>query len=648
MEEKTISFEKSKQFIRFSEIVYLISVFIWLFEFYYSKDAVTYIPYFFDSGVVWIISAFLLFLEYILLKQSSEEINPVYQAAIRGCLIAVMLFHGDTIGLLLMFIFLSVLSAGITKYEWKLYRSDVSILSCLASLELLGLLVLLNDRGSWWLQDSVVSSWIIDVLFIVSFLLIGKEKLWTQISEAAVLRPVCYVLSIISAIILSIITILSFQADAAGGIFLNEIVSSIRDDCVTVFSRYTLLPEFAVVRGSTQHDTVFFCLYTFLFGLWCYVYTFREAKLKVVYTTLAMIIASFGGLWIHPVFFLVGVTLITLVAEKTTDINLLVDGVIKLPLVILGIALVVILAVSYGISEGVVTARENEDERLAEIAEKNEYQKIKPLVVEVDRKLIKNRWEAGLICSVDDCFYHEDVIDINGWAFVEGEAAKKEEIVLCLMNKETGIIYQIYTVKHSRMDIAELYKKRIYEYCGYSAKLPTGELESGEYEVLFYVRTGGKNGRLIDSGETIDMMNYSEYQVAYNATKPKKIELEDEIPTAEEANIVYNIEDVEKHNEFLRIRGWVFATGYTMPNEGFKIALVDDKSSDAYEINVKYIERHDVTEAYIADGANYDQSGFYAVVNTKKIPKGWYYVYFNTESDAGYTWTSTDYIIIVK
>jgi len=100
-------------------------------------------------------------------------------------------------------------------------------------------------------------------------------------------------------------------------------------------------------------------------------------------------------------------------------------------------------------------------------------------------------------------------VDVQGWAFIEGEDSENNEVYIVL--KSGGETYIFDTMVQERPDITQAFKNLglNLDYSGFIALIPARKISDGEYSVGIYIKKADiealvyTNKAVIKSGDTI-------------------------------------------------------------------------------------------------------------------------------------------------
>jgi hypothetical protein len=111
--------------------------------------------------------------------------------------------------------------------------------------------------------------------------------------------------------------------------------------------------------------------------------------------------------------------------------------------------------------------------------------------------------------SVDHFENAAQILEIYGWAFIEGHDSVNSKIYIVLKSADRTYVFTTETV--IRENVTEQFKELglNLDYSGFSALIPTREIASGEYSVGIYIKKDNMealiytNKAIIKSGDTI-------------------------------------------------------------------------------------------------------------------------------------------------
>lgn len=125
-------------------------------------------------------------------------------------------------------------------------------------------------------------------------------------------------------------------------------------------------------------------------------------------------------------------------------------------------------------------------------------------------------YETSVPAATDNIQYSVDhfenaaqIVEIYGWAFIEGHGSVNSKIYIVLKSADRTYVFTTETV--TRESVTEHFKELglNLDYSGFSALIPTREIASGEYSVGVYIRKDDiealiyTNKAIIKSGDTV-------------------------------------------------------------------------------------------------------------------------------------------------
>jgi hypothetical protein len=125
-------------------------------------------------------------------------------------------------------------------------------------------------------------------------------------------------------------------------------------------------------------------------------------------------------------------------------------------------------------------------------------------------------YETSVPAATDNIQYEVDhfenaaqILEIYGWAFIEGHDSVNSKIYIVLKSADRTYVFTTETVV--RESVTEHFKELglNLDYSGFSALIPTREIASGEYSVGIYIKKDDiealiyTNKAIIKSGDTI-------------------------------------------------------------------------------------------------------------------------------------------------
>jgi hypothetical protein len=125
-------------------------------------------------------------------------------------------------------------------------------------------------------------------------------------------------------------------------------------------------------------------------------------------------------------------------------------------------------------------------------------------------------YETSVPAATDNIQYYVDhfesaaqILEIYGWAFIEGHDSVNSEIYIVLKSTDRTYVFTTETV--IRENVTEQFKELglNLDNSGFSALIPTWEIASGEYSVGIYIKKDDiealiyTNRAIIKSGDTV-------------------------------------------------------------------------------------------------------------------------------------------------
>jgi hypothetical protein len=104
-------------------------------------------------------------------------------------------------------------------------------------------------------------------------------------------------------------------------------------------------------------------------------------------------------------------------------------------------------------------------------------------------------YETPIPAATDNIQYSVDhfdnasrILEVHGWAFIEGHDSVNSQIYIVLKSTDTTYVFTTETV--TREDITEQFKESglNLDYSGFSALIPTREIATGEYSLGIYIK----------------------------------------------------------------------------------------------------------------------------------------------------------------
>ncbi|MFB0520237.1 MAG: hypothetical protein ACETWD_02275 [Desulfatiglandales bacterium] len=211
------------------------------------------------------------------------------------------------------------------------------------------------------------------------------------------------------------------------------------------------------------------------------------------------------------------------------------------------------------------------------------------------------------------------VLDMKGWAFIEGESSDNSKTYVVL--KSAKRIYIFDTMLVVREDVTRGFRELNLnlDYSGFMALIPVRKLDNGQYTLGIYIRKGD-----IEALQYADKA-ISKYRGSINCTL-RKSNLQNIALPIEPKNIKLAVDFLQyavvDEKRFAEITGWAFIEGQDTENSQIYIVLKSDLNTYVFDTILR--KRPDITSAFAESGLNLDNSGFIARILEEEIEGGTY------------------------
>ncbi len=461
MEQKKIKKEEVSLIFYGAQLIYILMAAGFYIHLLFAAEVIHTAPFFLQNGFVWTLSLAFISVDHVIISGSDEERFGSFQSAIRGCLFALMIFHGNTVGMTLSLIFLFFAYSFHPIGSWKKTRPDVGLFSCVTVLAVLGLFLMILDRGSWWLQTKVIGTWIIDATLLVTILLLGRKKLWEKIDSVRALKLIMRVMAIILSVLFVLATVTAFFTKNQEGLFAVQPFMGFRYISIMAFYNIGLLKDFSLNKEGISTGAQIILLLLFITFI---VLTGRKNK-------------------------------------KKREVNI--------PEIIFCAVLFAALVIPTGIIAVQNTSDKNLQERLVK-DEQTDYSDPELIVVSEDEILGSD--EMDIRCSVDGYDIRPEGGRIDGWLLLTDENSSNIKTTVCIRNSSTGEIYRLVTKRNKRKDVAGFFENKDYLLSGFIASFPDYVIPGGEYDLIFEINISDDEEVVyFDPKIELDIMTYTEY-----------------------------------------------------------------------------------------------------------------------------------------
>lgn len=209
--------------------------------------------------------------------------------------------------------------------------------------------------------------------------------------------------------------------------------------------------------------------------------------------------------------------------------------------------------------------------------------------------------------NVEEIFYLNDILQVDGWAFLKGSTHVKDSIFIALVSEKNS--YLLNTTPKERNDLVQHYKDSTVLMTGFVCKNITSKFVPADYEIYIGLKSGGKTTFVNTNKKAVSIKKSNSVQKII--TIP---------PISDE--IVYNVEKAERNTRSYLIEGWAGLKQTDSYKNTINVVLI---GKEKYILDVNYFKRPDVTGSYSKiNNKNYDDSGFMAVFKKQNIIPGNY------------------------
>lgn len=190
----------------------------------------------------------------------NEELSGygIFPALVRGCVLALILYHGDGAGIIFTIALLIASYGFFAAGTWRRTRPDAAFLSCAISLAFVGLFMMILGIEKEPLRTSIMATWIIDVILLCSAVLFGRKKIWEFLSGLKVLRLILKILAplaLAGAVVTAVITVQSGYYDKPEEIKPGPLYTE--EDETDIIPQVIFVPEEEVLTAEDV-DMVYF------------------------------------------------------------------------------------------------------------------------------------------------------------------------------------------------------------------------------------------------------------------------------------------------------------------------------------------------------------------------------------------------------
>jgi hypothetical protein len=218
--------------------------------------------------------------------------------------------------------------------------------------------------------------------------------------------------------------------------------------------------------------------------------------------------------------------------------------------------------------------------------------------------------------SIDSFIVNDNVLEVKGWAFINGQSSENSQIYLVLKSKTETYVFS--SIPISRIDVTTAFIENNLNYnnSGFDVVLNTGRIPKNKYTAGIYIKKG-----------SIEALQYTEY-VLGNESMLQNINL-----PLESNNIRYSIDIIDIVNNNIEVKGWAFIDGQDA--EKNKIYLVLKSATQTYVFDTISNKRADVTRFFSESNLNLENSGFLATIPDNSLIEGRYTLGLYIQNETG-------------
>ncbi len=226
------------------------------------------------------------------------------------------------------------------------------------------------------------------------------------------------------------------------------------------------------------------------------------------------------------------------------------------------------------------------------------------------------------IDRVHKAYFFDDqhtVIEIVGWAFIDGESPELQSVYVVLDSPDRQYIFDANSCTRANLSQVIGDNSTKLDNAGFTARILFSDIKDGTYRLGLYIRSSDK-GKL---QYTDHSLNVREGDVEWmpEVASPQAMEL-----PATSGGIIYFVDNIEKETvlkqELIFMWGWAFLDG--KDSVGQKIYVVLQSDSDTYVYDTLPQKRPGVTAAYKSTRLSLDDTGFLTRIDTGQLLDGKY------------------------
>jgi hypothetical protein len=220
----------------------------------------------------------------------------------------------------------------------------------------------------------------------------------------------------------------------------------------------------------------------------------------------------------------------------------------------------------------------------------------------------------GMAWAIDHLLVMSKVIEVEGWAFMEGQDAQQSRI--CVVLRSGTGTYVFNTFQRSRPDVAVTFEGhgRGLDHSGFVALLPRdeipgdgGQIPQNGYALGIYIK-----------GNEAEAFEYTD-RVLGVVSRAQQIPL-----PADGGRLSYEVDRCSPGPEATELEGWAFIEDGDARNSRTYVVLRSD--ANTYVFDTFWRRRTDVSSGFAGHGRNLAESGFIAFIPPQVIAAGGYRV----------------------
>ena len=212
-----------------------------------------------------------------------------------------------------------------------------------------------------------------------------------------------------------------------------------------------------------------------------------------------------------------------------------------------------------------------------------------------------------------------DVLEIEGWAFIQGEDSEGSQTYLVLRSDDHTYVFNMSP--ESREDVARAFNKLNTDLrrSGFNAIIPLRKIVNGEYNVGILIARDKMEALQYTDKAVVKGQGGAETASMLSKTQQRTLPPESE-------NITYWIDSqndvVTNGKNLIEIKGWAFINGHNADADQVFLVLKSDSLKYIYDTWPQ--SRPDITGHFSQSGLSLDNSGFKALIPKEGIRQGKY------------------------